>query len=148
MKVDWNGTLYLGITLAWNYTVRTVDLSMPGYVQRALTRFNHPRPTRDQHARHSWVSPQYGAVTQFTEDPDDSEPLVASNLKRLQQIIGVFLYYARILDSTMLVTLGTFSIGTIKRYCSNHERSHPIVKLCGHPYRSHNQISCRRYDSA
>ena len=37
MKVDWNGTFYLGITLAWNYTARTVDLSMPGYVQRALT---------------------------------------------------------------------------------------------------------------
>jgi hypothetical protein len=109
MKVDWTGTLYLGITLAWNYTARTVDLSMPGYVQRALTRFNHPRPTRDQHAPHSWVPPQYGAVTQFTEDPDDSEPLVASDLKRLQQIIGVFLYYARILDSTMLVTLGTLA---------------------------------------
>ena len=55
------------------------------------------------------MPPQYGAVTQFTEDPDDSEPLVASDLKRLQQIIGVFLYYARILDSTMLVTLGTLA---------------------------------------
>jgi hypothetical protein len=109
MKVDWNGTFYLGITLAWNYMARTVDLSMPRYVQRALTRINHPRPTRDQHVPHSWVPLQHGAVTQITEEPDVSEPLVASDLKRLQQIIGVFLYYARILDSMMLDTVGTLA---------------------------------------
>jgi len=29
---DWTATQYCGITLAWDYTARTVDLSMPGYI--------------------------------------------------------------------------------------------------------------------
>ena len=35
-KLDWSGTKYLGITLRWDYQNRTVDLSMPGYIQRGL----------------------------------------------------------------------------------------------------------------
>jgi hypothetical protein len=33
---DWSGTLYVGLTLQWNYKAQTVDLSMPGYVAKAL----------------------------------------------------------------------------------------------------------------
>jgi hypothetical protein len=32
MTTDWNGNLYCGITLNWDYTNRTVELSMPGYM--------------------------------------------------------------------------------------------------------------------
>jgi hypothetical protein len=31
-SADWDGNLYCGATLKWNYQARTVDLSMPGYV--------------------------------------------------------------------------------------------------------------------
>ncbi|KAG7352362.1 reverse transcriptase RNA-dependent DNA polymerase [Nitzschia inconspicua] len=41
-KADWEGTRYCGLTLAWDYEARTCDISMPGYVDRALTRFTHP----------------------------------------------------------------------------------------------------------
>ena len=33
---DWTGTQYCGLTLAWDYTLRTCDISMPGYIARAL----------------------------------------------------------------------------------------------------------------
>ena len=72
-------------------------------------RFNHLWPTRDQHALHSWVPSHYGATTQFTEAPNISEPLLAHDIKLLQLLIGGFLHYARIFDSTMLVTLGTLA---------------------------------------
>ena len=39
---DWGGTLYCGITLRWNYQNRTVDLSMPGYVDAMLHKYQHP----------------------------------------------------------------------------------------------------------
>jgi hypothetical protein len=29
---DWMGTVYSGMTLKWDYTRRTCDISMPGYV--------------------------------------------------------------------------------------------------------------------
>lgn len=51
---DWTGALYCGLTLQWDYLARTVDISMPGYVQAALTKFQHPVPPRPQHAPHEW----------------------------------------------------------------------------------------------
>lgn len=31
LSVDWKGDLFCGITLAWNYKDRYLDISMPGY---------------------------------------------------------------------------------------------------------------------
>ena len=51
--VDWSGSLYCGLNLQWNYSEGYVDVSMDGYVKRALKRFNHvPSSTRTQHAPH------------------------------------------------------------------------------------------------
>ena len=33
---DWDGDLYCGITLKWDYVKRTLDISMPGYIKKAL----------------------------------------------------------------------------------------------------------------
>jgi hypothetical protein len=38
---DWHGSLFCGIKLAWNYIDRTVNLSMPGYINQALHKFQH-----------------------------------------------------------------------------------------------------------
>jgi hypothetical protein len=52
-RIDWTGDKYCRIQLAWDYKNCTCDLSMPGYVARALKRFQHPEPTRPQHALHA-----------------------------------------------------------------------------------------------
>ena len=39
VSIDWTGTLYCGITLKWDYGKRTCKLSMPGYVQHAINKF-------------------------------------------------------------------------------------------------------------
>jgi hypothetical protein len=49
-SVDWAGKLYCGITLAWDYVNRTVDLSMSGYIAAALHKFRHTRLTRNHNA--------------------------------------------------------------------------------------------------
>jgi hypothetical protein len=82
---------------------------MPGYVEKALQRFPHPTPQHSQHSPHPWLKPQYGAKTQFTAKPDNLHKLPADKFTRLQQSIGVFLYYAQAVDSTMLVVLGTLA---------------------------------------
>ena len=41
ITTDLTGRLYCGISLNWNYDKKYVDLSMPGYVQSALYKFQH-----------------------------------------------------------------------------------------------------------
>jgi hypothetical protein len=65
MTTDWSGNLYCGITLDWNYTQGTVDLSMPGYIKKALSCFEHPIPTKPHHAPSAWTKPQYGTKLQL-----------------------------------------------------------------------------------
>ena len=38
---DWEGMKYLGLTIEWNYKNGQVHLWMPGYVSKALLRFEH-----------------------------------------------------------------------------------------------------------
>jgi len=109
MTTDWSGELYLGIQLKWDYDKRTVDLSMPTYISKCLQRFDHPTPKSPQHSPHAWTKPQYGAVTQLTAPFDDSPPLTKEGTNRIQQIVGVLLYYARAIDSSMLPALGTIA---------------------------------------
>ena len=41
ITVDMEVTVYIGINLDWDYVNRTVTLSMPNYVCKALHRFQH-----------------------------------------------------------------------------------------------------------
>jgi hypothetical protein len=109
VKADWSGTKYLGLTLRWNYTNRWVDISMPGYIRRALLRFAHATPSRPQHSPHVYTSPTYGSGAQFGPVEEDSPPLDAANTKKLQQVLGVLLFYARMVDNTLLVDINTIS---------------------------------------
>ena len=39
IAIDWKGETLCGIALKWDYNKRTVDLSIPGYVKKALLKF-------------------------------------------------------------------------------------------------------------
>jgi hypothetical protein len=41
VTTDWTGSLYLTMTLNWDYTHSTIDISMPGYVTKTIKRFQH-----------------------------------------------------------------------------------------------------------
>ena len=106
---DPTGSLYCGLTLAWNYDTRYVDVSMPGYVTKALKRFCHPHPQKPQHSPHRWEIPAYGQKTQYAPIELDLPPLPPAALTRVQQVVGTLLYYARAIDSTMLVALNSIA---------------------------------------
>jgi hypothetical protein len=46
VSTDWKGALYCVISLDWDYEQRTVQLSMPNYIQQALHNFQQNTPTR------------------------------------------------------------------------------------------------------
>jgi hypothetical protein len=66
---DWQGSLFCRIKLTWDYHQRTVDLSMPGYIQQALHKFQHPHPTRPQHSPHQHKEIKYGAQRNQVRSP-------------------------------------------------------------------------------
>jgi hypothetical protein len=51
----------------------------------------------------------YGTSIQYAEPLDTSPALPKTGITLLQQIIGTFLFYARAVDNTMLVALGTLA---------------------------------------
>jgi hypothetical protein len=106
---DWDGQLYCGIQIKWDYHHRTVDLSMPGYIAAMLHKYQHPTNSLPQHAPYKWNEPIYGTSVQLTDPVDQTAPLPPAGIKRLQQITGTLLYYARAVDPTMLVALGTIA---------------------------------------
>jgi hypothetical protein len=58
VTTDWSGELYYGLTIQWNCAAGTVDISMPNYIQKALTKFQHtPNARAQQHSPHAWTSP-------------------------------------------------------------------------------------------
>jgi len=105
MAIDWTGAEFCGLHLEWDYAKRSVKLSMPGYVARALERFGHNDPTPSD-SPHKRVPPQHRAKVQMTS-LDTSPPLDATASTRIREIVGVFLCYARAIDNIMLVALGT-----------------------------------------
>ena len=82
---------------------------MPGYIARALQLFEHPIPSKAQHAPHQWQKPNYGAKVQYTNGPTKSPALNANDTKRVQQVLGTLLFYARAVDSTMLPAIGSLA---------------------------------------
>jgi hypothetical protein len=82
---------------------------MPGYVECALQHFQHTVISQPEHTPHAWQKPTYGAKTQYAPPEDTSAPLDATDTKRVQEVLGTFLFYAWTVDSTMLVSLGTLA---------------------------------------
>ena len=104
VSVDWTGKNYCGLTFNWNYDEGYVDISIPGYIEKALKRLQHKKSKRPQYSPHTWTQPSYGSKVQMANF-DDSPPLNATETKHIQSIVGSFLYYARAIDSTMLPAL-------------------------------------------
>ena len=105
LEIDWKGELYAGISLSWDYQQRHVDISMPQYVHKQLTRYQHPKPHHPQYCPYNPNPIRYGRGSQDPLPPDNSPPLKPADKKYIQQVVGSFLYYARAVDPTILMAL-------------------------------------------
>jgi len=108
------------VKLTWDYINQHVTTHMPGYIDTALTKYQHPKPVVPQHAPYKATTIHYGAKVQRVEE-DKSPPLTPDQIKRVQKIVGTLLYYGRVVDSTLLTALSAmaarqFRIGTLLYY--------------------------------
>ncbi len=109
VEEDWDGTLYCGITLKWDYHKRHVDISMPGYIDKLLARFEHQPPHKPHHSPHAAPPRKFSDDAQDPVEHDNRPVLPPDRIKRIQQIIGTILYYARAVDITCLVALSSIA---------------------------------------
>jgi hypothetical protein len=106
---DWTGTKYLGLTIEWEYEKGQVHLWMPGYVSKALLRFNHKNPEKTQNSPHPHIIPAYGTKIQYADQPDNSPKLDKEGTKYIQQVAGTLLYYGQVVDTTILPALSSIA---------------------------------------
>ena len=58
---------------------------MPGYINKALARFSHERPSKPQHQPHQRAIPTFGATIQYATPADTSSPLPKEDKKFIQR---------------------------------------------------------------
>ena len=75
---------------------------MPNYVQKALKKLQHKLSLHPQSTPHQWIVPAFGAKQQHAPLEPPSPPLTQKEQKRVQTVVGTFLYYGRAVDSTIL----------------------------------------------
>ena len=114
---------------------------MPGYVTKALSKFQHVPSSAPQYAPHQWAWPAYGARIQYASSPDSSPLLDKPQTRHIQSVVGSFLYYGRAIDNTMLVALNEIAahqatptqfILTKCRQLLDYAATYPDVKLRFH----------------
>jgi hypothetical protein len=81
---------------------------MCGYVSNVLSKFQRDAPKHPQHTPSRYVTPVYGARTQYATK-DDTPPLMAKQCLTIQKVTGVFLYYARAVDPTVLMPINNIA---------------------------------------
>ena len=127
---------------------------MLSYVQDSLTRFCHARPRKFQYQPYPHVKPTYGAEAQYTTDADPSPLLTPTQKKFVQEVTGNFLYYARAIDATMLLALGTIATQQSATTENTMHKVHQFLDYAEtHPnaiitYRASNMIMAAHSDAS
>jgi hypothetical protein len=104
LTTEWEGKVYSGMSLKWDYKNRTCDISMPGYVSNVLSKLQDNSPKHPQHTPSQYVTQVYGAKTQYTTQ-DETPPLTSEHCLNIQKVTGSVLYYARAVNPTVLMPL-------------------------------------------
>jgi hypothetical protein len=123
LTTDWMATVYSGMTLKWDYKKPTCDISMPGYVSNILSKFQHVSPKHPQHSPSRYVTPVYGAKTQYATK-DETPPLTAQQCLTIQKVTGSVLNYARAVDPTVVMPLNDISTEQTK---ATEKRKQPRI---------------------
>ena len=146
ITIDWIGRIFLEIHLYWDYTNRTITLSMPNYINKALSRFKHKIPKHDQDSPHPHATPNYGAKIQYAT-PSTASNLIESQIIYCQQVIGAFLFYGQAIESTMLTSVGSIvthlstahwdNIKNLINHFLDYSATHLDVKVTHHKIDMH-----------
>ena len=111
IKTNWTGDSYIGFDIRFGKCpttqLSTVALSMPRYLPSALQRFKFG-PHKPVHNPINYQPTKFTFV-QTPTPCDTSPPCSPEQVKRIQQIVGVLLYYTRAIDATFATAVSKVS---------------------------------------
>ena len=93
VSVYWEGIIFCGVSLDWNYKGKMFDFSMIGYISKALIKYQHHFHNHTQHQPYKSTPIQYGAKVQNIVELDTYPPLTKYQIKHVQDNFGTLLYY-------------------------------------------------------
>jgi hypothetical protein len=121
------------MSLKWDYKNRTCDITMRGYVSNVLSKFQHDAPKHPQHTPSRYVTPVYGAKTQYATK-DETPPLTAKQCLTIKKVTGSILYYARAVDPTDLMPLNDIATEQTKATEKTQTATNQLLDyLASHP---------------
>jgi len=116
IKTNWAGDAYIGFDIKFSVCPvaqkRCVTLAMPRFLPNALKRFH----MKIHNPVYNPIDYQPGTRTaiQAPTPEDTSTPASPAETLRIQQIVGVLLYYARAIDSTFTTAVSKVSSAQAK----------------------------------
>jgi len=101
IKIDLTGKKYVGISIDWDYTSNKFTTDMPAYIPDTLARFQPDGPRKKTKTPGIYVPPNYMSPNTHAT-ADDSPPASPAEKEFIMAVVGAFLFYARMVDCTML----------------------------------------------
>ena len=80
-------------------------VSMTNYLTKEIQKFQQPTPKRFQYAPHKWTCLNFAAIKLLATPLDNSPPIPEERKRRIQKVVGTFLYYYQAVYCTMLPDL-------------------------------------------
>ena len=124
---DMKAEFFCGMDLEWNYKRRQLKISMKDYIKNLMHKIQHPPPNKPEHNPHNWTPPKYGQTIQLAPLSDNLPILPVARIKRVQQIIGSLLYYARAVDNTILLTLNNIAAEQSQATTDTERQIHKLL---------------------
>lgn len=81
---------------------------MPNYITKARQVFGHKMLSKPDHSPHPYTAPRYGKHQQMAGNPNIF-PLTPANRLIIQTFVGLFQYYERTLDYTVLAAISSIA---------------------------------------
>ena len=104
---DWEGKIFVGIDLIWDYTQnhsgRSFRLSMESYIYKLLFKVGHKTPVNKNISPHRCREITYGRKVQQAPEEDSSPALDKKGFIQIKRIVGDLLYFSREVNNKLLV---------------------------------------------
>ena len=97
----------------WQYDAKYVKIPMPNYLHKQLIRYKPDPPRQPKYRPYKPKPIHYGKRSDDILAEPDSSLLEHADKKYIQQVVGSFLYHARAVDITILLSLS--AIGCLVR---------------------------------
>jgi hypothetical protein len=152
IQTNMAGNKILGINVQWDFLGRRVCIEMQTYIDNLLLTLNWPKPRKPQLSPFIATINAYDQKTQLTPDEDTSASLSPECLLRVQKTIRLLLYYARAMDTKLLV-LNAIASRQSKSTIHTEQLVHTLLDYVatypndGIVYRASDMVLCAHADA-